>query len=224
MEPKRRTRWVGGVLAVATVVAASTALSDDQGVTARLVKIIGKPGKALVKVVLSDEGSGAIHKGASGDPALLNAELRVCVDATLGFFSTVGPWRVNSDKVARFVGTVSGPNRINKATIKPGKVAQFTAKDLGAMQLGEPFISRPPQQGGLEVVVSNDNDSSVHRMCANLESAERVIDVPIAGGAGRKIIWKNAAPDPGCVHWDQISPVICSPSGAFLDTASALFY
>jgi hypothetical protein len=48
------------------------------------------------------------------------------------------------------------------------------------------------------------------RLCVDLESAETVEDRPIASGAGRRIVWRNVAPDPGCDHFDFLLQSICA--------------
>jgi hypothetical protein len=220
-----RSGSLGLAALAAGMLLVSTALSDDRGVGARTVKIVQRPGKALVKVVLGGEGAEEIHKGAAGDPALMIGQMFVCVDSTLGFFSTEG-WQRNTETSAAFTASpgasASIPGLLHKATVKTGRSSRWIAHNLGGMNLGPAFVPSPPVQGALAVAIHNANDGSFHRLCANLESAESVNDRPLAGGAGRQIVWKNVAPDPGCAHFDATLPVICSPSGAFLDGPALL--
>jgi hypothetical protein len=199
-----RARTLGFTTAVVATLLSSIALSQAPGVGARLVEVLERPGKQRIKVILGGPGAENIQKGPAGDPSLLRGEMAVCIDSGFAPFIT-GPWRKNSENVATFRSPpgVSLEGSTRKVTVKPGKSLVWITDTTNF--LGVSTLPSPPMRGGLQITIGDQS-----RLCVNLESAQSLEDRSIANGAGRRIVWRNVAPDPGCEHFDFLLQSICA--------------
>jgi hypothetical protein len=196
-------RVILGFIGILSAVA--TAAADDVGVVGRKLILLDKTFIGKAKTVYVSKLDPSIHKGAGGDPALLDGTFRwfytdTPSSVTGSFTMPSSHWITNSDAVAKFTNpqAASGIPTTTKVTVvKPGIVAKFVATaggDTGAGNIDE----APSNAGGITTVltINNGNDSSTHRMCTRfaIDSGSVVVHKEIAGGSGRKIIAKNGVP------------------------------
>jgi hypothetical protein len=179
------------------------AKADDIGIVGTKLVLLANPNSAKFKVVYKSKLDPGIHKGAGGDPTLL--------DGTFDWFYTDQPmsvfgsfvlapvgWITNSDSVAKWVNSNPAPTG-KVAIIKPGLLAKFVGLLLGDTG-GGIFATEdaPSDSGGVTTVleITNGNDSSTHRMCTQfaVDLGSIVIFKEIAGGTGRKLVAKNGVP------------------------------
>jgi len=149
-------------------------------------------GRAKATFVTKDPN---VMKGTGTDAEQITAILYVAYDNVRGAFSmSQGEnWLVNSDSVAKYVNKTAPTGGATKVgIIRPGKMAKTVARSLGDTPLD---ISSPPS-GTVFVTETIHNGGQETRLCTSFSDC---VHVPIAGGAGHKLVCKSSSGDPSCL-------------------------
>ena len=206
-EPRSMLRaWLRIAMAMGALASLSApAGADDVGILGTRLVILAKPSAAQAKVVYRSRLDPGVHKGASGDPALLSGtfEWFYTDEPSSVFGAFVQPssfWVANTDTVAKFSNPPGLLPTTKVMVIKPGVLAKFVALGLGETGAGDFATEDPPSDsGGVTTVLSitNGNDSSTHRMCTRFASdlGSAIVFKEVGGtGAGRKLVAKGGVP------------------------------
>ncbi|MBI3250184.1 MAG: hypothetical protein HYZ50_27120 [Deltaproteobacteria bacterium] len=167
--------FLAGIGIFALVSSLTGARADEQGVEATkliLTDDSANGGSKLLSLKLAGPG---IHKGADGDPALVSGSVEIFYmnGTTMGALPMPAPWAKNARGQAKFVNrnAPAGGSAVQSASFSTGKKAKVVAVDLGGLDL-----SAPPDELGVLVVVTlqNDNDGAeaTHKMCTKFSVDE----------------------------------------------------